>query len=138
VDTAIAVSVAVFVFHVPFRGSVILLACSSCIFLCGALFWGIFISAVAKSQLLAYQMVLLSSMLPAFLLSGLIYAIENMPAPIRLVTYIVPARYFITLLKGIFLKGVGMRVLWVEILFLLAYATVVFLLATRKLKAKLA
>ena len=138
VDTAIAVSVAVFVFHVPFRGSVILLACSSCIFLCGALFWGIFISAVAKSQLLAYQMGMLSSMLPAFLLSGLIYAIENMPAPIRVVTYIVPARYFITLLKGIFLKGVGVQVLWAEILFLLAYATVVFLLATRKLKAKLA
>jgi ABC-2 type transport system permease protein len=138
VDTAIAVSVAVFVFQVPFRGSVILLACSSCIFLCGALFWGIFISAVAKSQLLAYQMGMLSSMLPAFLLSGLIYAIENMPAPIRVVTYIVPARYFITLLKGIFLKGVGVEVLWAEILFLLAYATVVFLLATRRLKAKVA
>ena len=136
-DTLIAVTVAVFVFSVPFRGSLLLLAVSSCIFLCGALFWGIFVSSVAKTQLLAYQMGLISSFLPAFLLSGLIYAIENMPAPIQAFTYIVPARYFITLLKGIFLKGVGMRMLWSEILFLAAYAAIVFLLATRRLKAKL-
>ena len=138
VDTVIAVVVGVWVFGVPFRGSVLLLAVSSCIFLSGALFWGIFISAAVKSQLLAYQMSLVTAFLPAFILSGLVYAIETMPAPIQAFTYLVPARYFIVLLKGIFLKGVGLEVLWVELLFLAAYAGVVFLLATRKLKQKLA
>jgi ABC-2 type transport system permease protein len=138
IDTAIAVGVGVFVFGVPLRGSILLLAGSSCVFLWGALFWGIFISASVRSQLLAYQIGMLTSFLPAFLLSGLVYAIEGMPKPIQAVTYLVPARYFITLLKGIFLKGVGLEVLWVELLFLAVYATGVFLLATRKLKQKLA
>ena len=138
VDTIISVVVGVFVFGVPLLGSVLLLAVSSCIFLAGALFSGIFISAVTKSQLMAYQLSMVTSFLPAFLLSGLVYAIENMPAPIQAFTYLVPARYFINLLKGIFLKGVGISVLWLELLFLTAYATLVFLLATRKLKQKLA
>src|SRR5581483_3062212 len=138
IDTAIAVLVGVFVFHVPFRGSVWFLAVSSCIFLWGALFWGIFISAAVKSQLMAYQLSLITSFLPAFLLSGLVYAIEYMPKPIQVVTYLIPARYFINLLKGIFLKGVGLEVLWLELLFLIAYAAIVFVLATRKLTQKLA
>jgi ABC-2 type transport system permease protein len=138
IDTAIAVVVGVWIFGVPLRGSVTFLAVSSCIFLFGALFWGIFISAATKSQLLAYQMSLISSFLPAFILSGLVYAIETMPAPIQAFTYLVPARYFIVLLKGIFLKGVGVEVLWLELLFLAVYAAAVFLLATRKLKQKLA
>jgi ABC-2 type transport system permease protein len=137
-DTAIAVLVGVFIFHVPMRGSIWFLALSSCIFLWGALFWGIFISAAVKSQLLAYQMGLITSFLPAFLLSGLIYAIEYMPAPVKAVTYLVPARYFINLLKGIFLKGVGIEVLWQELLFLIAYAALIFVFATRKLSQKLA
>jgi ABC-2 type transport system permease protein len=136
VDTLIAV--VVLVFAVPMRGSLLFLAVSSCIFLWGALFWGIFISATVKSQLLAYQLGILTSFLPAFLLSGLVYAIQNMPKPIQAITYLVPARYFISLLTGIFLKGVGMRVLWVELLFLTVYATAVFLLAVRKMKQKLA
>ena len=73
VDTAISVVVGVLVFHVPLRGSILLLGVSSCVFLCGALFWGIFVSVIAKSQLLAYQMGLLSSFLPALMLSGFIY-----------------------------------------------------------------
>jgi len=138
VDTVISVLVGVFVFHVPLRGSLLLLGVTSCVFLCGALFWGIFVSVVAKSQLLAYQMGLMSSFLPAMLLSGFIYAVDTMPVPIRALTYIVSARYFVTILKGIYLKGVGIQVLWAEILFLMVYATAVFLLATRKLRAKLA
>jgi len=138
IDTAIAVLVGVFVFDVPLRGSLWFLALSSCVFLWGALFWGIFISAAVKSQLLAYKVGLLTSFLPAFLLSGLIYAIEYMPGPIQAFTYLVPARYFINLLKGIFLKGVGIEVLWLELVFLAAYAGIVFVLATRKLTQKLA
>ena len=132
IDTVIAVLVGVFVFDVPLRGSIWFLALSSCVFLWGALFWGIFISAAVKSQLLAYQMGLITSFLPAFLLSGLIYAIEYMPAPIQAFTYLVPARYFINLLKGIFLKGVGSKCCGWNLLFLVGYAAIVFVLATQK------
>ncbi len=130
--------VGVFVFRVPFRGSLPLLAVSTCVFLFGALFWGIFISAVAKTQVAAYQMGILSSFLPAFLLSGFVYSIETMPWVIQVITHIVPARYLVTILKGIFLKGVGLSVLWGELGFLALYAVIVFLLATRKLNQKLA
>jgi ABC-2 type transport system permease protein len=136
-DATIAVLVGVFVFEVPFRGSLPLLAVSTCVFLFGALFWGIFVSAAARTQVAAYQMGLLSSFLPAFLLSGFIYSIESMPWVIQVITYIIPARYVVTILKGIFLKGVGLSVLWGELGFLTLYATVVFLLATRKLNQKL-
>ncbi len=137
-DTIIIMGVGVFVFQVPLRGNPLLVLVTSCIFLVGALFWGILLSAITRSQLLAYQMGMVTSFLPAFLLSGFVFAIENMPTVIQGVTYIVPARYFITILKGIFLKGVGVEVLWLEIGLLAVYATVVFLAATRKLRQKLA
>ncbi len=138
IDLIVCLVVGVWVFGVPLKGSVVLLFVSSCLFLFGALCWGVFISASTRSQLVAYQMGTLTSFLPAFLLSGFIYSIQNMPIVIQAFTYIVPARYFVTLLKAIFLKGVGWRVLWVELLFLLAYATLVFILASRKMRQKLA
>ncbi|HWB84595.1 MAG TPA: ABC transporter permease [Bryobacteraceae bacterium] len=136
-DAAIAVIVAVFIFGVPFRGSAIILAVSTCVFLFGALFWGIFISAAAKTQLQAYQMGMLSSFLPGFLLSGFVYAIETMPKAIQAITLIVPARYYVSLLKDVFLKGVGLRLMGGELMFLALYAVIVFFLATRKLNQKL-
>jgi ABC-2 type transport system permease protein len=137
-DTAIAVAAGVLVFHVPFRGSLLFLAVTSAIFLTGALFWGIFVSVIAGSQLLAYQIGILTSFLPALLLSGFIYSIGNMPHVVQVFTYVVPARYFITILKGVFLKGVGFQTLYLEVAFLAAYAVLVFLLATWKLRRKLA
>jgi len=137
-DAAIAVVVGLAVFQVPLRGSVLLLAVSTCVFLFGALFWGIFVSASARTQLQAYQVGILTSFLPAFLLSGFVYSIENMPPVIQAISRIVPARYFVTILKGIFLKGSGLRILWGELGFLALYATIVFLLATRQLTRKLA
>jgi ABC-2 type transport system permease protein len=104
----------------------------------GALFWGIFISAVTRTQQNAYQISLLTSFLPAMLLSGFVWSIENMPKAIQVITRAVPARYFVTILKGVFLKGVGLNVLWGELGFLALYAAIVFLLATRTLKQKLA
>jgi ABC-2 type transport system permease protein len=80
---------------------------------------------------------LLSSFLPAFLLSGFVYAIETMPPVIQAITYIVPARYVVTILKGIFLKGVGLNVLWGQLGFLALYGGLVFLFATRKMNQKL-
>ena len=126
------------IFKVPLRGSLVFLAVSSCIFLIGALCWGILISTVTRSQLVAYQLGMLSSFLPAFILSGFIFAIENMPTVIQIVTYLFPARYFVSILKGIFLRGVGLHVLWFEVLLLVVYAAIVFLIAVRKLRQKVA
>ena len=137
-DMLIAVLVGLGIFHVPFRGSALVLAGSAAVFLIGALFWGIFISAATRSQLMAYQVGFLTSFLPAFLLSGFIYATENMPVPIQVISYIFPARYFVTILKGVFLKGVGVEVLWMDLSFLAAYTAIVFLLAVWKLKQKVA
>jgi ABC-2 type transport system permease protein len=136
-DATIALVVGIFVFQVPFRGSLLLLAVSTCVFLFGALFWGIFVSAAAKTQLQAYQMGILSSFLPAFLLSGFIYATENMPTVIQVISHVIPARYAISILKGVFLKGVGLDVLWGELAFLALYAAIVFVMATRKMNQKL-
>jgi len=138
IDTVLAVAAGVGIFKVPLRGSLLFLAATSCIFLIGALCWGILISAVTRSQLVAYQLGMLSSFLPAFILSGFIFAIENMPAVIQVFTYVFPARYFVSILKGIFLRGVGMHVLWFEVALLSVYATAVFLIAVRKLRQKVA
>ena len=105
--------------------------------LVGVLFWGIFVSAAAKTQLQAYQMGLLSSFLPAFLLSGFAFAIANMPLPVQAITFIVPARYFVALVKGIFLRGVGLEVLWADALFLAVFAIVVIGIAIRKTRKHL-
>jgi ABC-2 type transport system permease protein len=136
-DLVIALVIGILIFRVPFRGSLLLLSATSGVYLFGALCWGILISALMKSQLLAYQMGMLTSYLPTFMLSGYFFAIENMPTPIRLTTYFVPARYFITILKGIFMKGVGLEVLWLELVCLIVFAVVVFLVATRQLRRKL-
>ena len=137
-DAAIAVVVGLLIFQVPFRGSALILAGSSCIFLFGALFWGIFISAATRNQLQAYQLGILSSFLPSFLLSGFIYSIETMPAPIQAISHIVPSRYFVTILKDVFLKGAGLNVLGTELAFLTLYGAIVFFLAVRKLNQKMA
>jgi ABC-2 type transport system permease protein len=138
VDTLISIVAGLLVFGVPLRGNPLLLIVSSCLFLLGSLSLGILISATARSQVLAYQMGMLSSFLPAFLLSGFVYSIENMPRVIQIITYVVPARYFVTILKGVFLKGIGIRLLWGELVFLTVFASIVFLLATRKLRQKVA
>ena len=137
-DMLIVIALGMAVFQVPLRGSIPLLLGTGCIFLFGSLFWGILLSALTRSQLMAYQLGILTSFLPAFMLSGFIYSIENMPRVIQAISVIVPARYFVTILKGIYLKGVGVSVLWPQILFLIAYTTLVFFLATRKLKQKMA
>lgn len=130
IDTIMSVLVAIYVFNIPFRGSVALLAVTSCVFLCGAMFSGLLVSSVAESQLVAFQVGMVTSFLPGFLLSGFIYIIDNMPAPIQLITRVVPARYFVTIVRSIFQKGVGLDVLWPDALFLLAFSILAFALAT--------
>ncbi len=136
-DMIIAIVSGVLIFDVPLRGNPLFLVLSGCLFLFGALAWGVLLSSMVRSQLLAYQLGVVTSFLPAFLLSGFIYAVENMPVPIQVVTHIVPARYFINLLKGIYLKGVGVQVLFLEVVFLAVYAAIVCLVATRNLRQKL-
>jgi ABC-2 type transport system permease protein len=137
-DSAIALVVGVFIFNVPFRGSILMLTVSTCVFLCGALFWGIFISASNRTQVAAYQLGLLSSFLPGFLLSGFVFAVDTMPKAIQAISVIVPARYFVTIVKAVFLKGVGFGLLWNQLLYLVLYASIVFWLSIRKMNQKVA
>jgi len=137
-DMLIALFVGVVIFGVPLKGSWVLLLFSACVFLYGALAWGLYISAMFRNQLAAYQMGTLTSFLPAFLLSGFIYPLSNMPWIIRVISFIIPARYFIDMTKGIFLKGTGLRLLWVDLLLLIVYAVGISFLAVRKLRQKIA
>ena len=138
VDMVLTVVVGVILFAVPLRGSTLFLAFSGCLFLVGALFWGILVSALTRSQLVAYQLAMLTSFLPAFLLSGFVFAIENMPLPVQVASHLFPTRYFVTILKGIFLRGVGIEVLFLEVGLLAAYAGLIYLVVLKKLKQKVA
>jgi len=137
VDVGIIVLVAVFWFRVPLHGSLTLLMASSTIFLLGALGIGLFLSAATKNQQVAFQLAILITMLPSLLLSGFFSPIEYMPPVLRAVTYLVPARYFLVILRGIFLKGVGLVVLWRELLFLGVFAVVMLMASSAKFKKRL-
>jgi ABC-2 type transport system permease protein len=130
VDVVLVSVVGVVLFGVPFRGSPVLLMALSLAFIVGAAGLGMFISAVARSQLLATQLAMVLTFLPAFLLSGFMYAIEVMPPALRAITYLIPARYFLVVTRGIFLKGVGADVLRVQGLLMIGFAVVGLLAAT--------
>jgi ABC-2 type transport system permease protein len=137
VDLALVVGAGVLIFGVPFRGSYVFLLIISLIFLTGTLSWGLLVSVISKSQLQASQIAVLSAFLPSFLLSGFIYPIENMPVALQVITFIVPARYFVEILKGLFLQGVGLSVLWPQVLALVIYAVVILNLARRKFSKRI-
>jgi len=137
IDMVLSVLVGEFFFHIPLRGSLWLLFAMSVIFLAGALSLGMLISIITRSQLLASQLALVATMLPAFLLSGFIFPIDNMPAPIRGITYMVTARYFVTILRGIYLKDVGLDVLAGEAGLLVVFTIVVMTLSIRKFRKKI-
>lgn len=137
IDFLIAIGMSRFIFNVPFKGNIILLFFSSCLFLTGALMLGMYISVISKSQRLANQLAILSTFLPTFLLSGFIYPIYNMPKAIQAITYFIPATYFIIILKGIYLKGVGIDILWPQILFLFLFACGMVFLSNRNFTKKI-
>jgi ABC-2 type transport system permease protein len=126
-----------YVFEVPFRGDLPLLLVLSLVFLVVALSLGMLISIVSKSQFVASQFAMVATLLPAFLLSGFVFPIENMPAVLQFATQIIPARYFVTILRGIYLKGVGPAVLWSEALLLAMFGMVFLLLAMHKFRKKI-
>ncbi len=136
-DVTIAVVMGRWLFNVPIAGNAGLLFGMAAIFLTGALFWGMTLSIVLKSQVLANQIAIVSGYLPTLILSGFVFAIDNMPLPIQWITYIVPARYFITLLRGIYMKGIGLEIMWLDAFLLSLYAVFMIILANRKFKFKL-
>lgn len=136
-DVAVTVLAGIVIFGVPLRGSVLLLAMMTLLFLMGALGLGIFISAVLKSQVLATQVALVATYLPALLLSGFLFDINAMPALLQVITLIVPARYFVAVTRGILLKGVGVEVLWAQGVSMVIFATVGLSLATLSFRKRI-
>jgi ABC-2 type transport system permease protein len=112
------------IFGVGVAGSVLWLATATVLFLFASLGLGILISSIADTQQVAFMISILVTFLPAFILSGFIFPIRNMPAVIQAVTYIVPARYYIAALRAIMLKGAGVGVFWPDLVFLVAFSVV--------------
>jgi ABC-2 type transport system permease protein len=136
-DVIVCALIAVLWFHVPFRGSFITLLFSSAMFMVVVLSLGFFISVIAKNQLAASQIALLATFLPAFLLSGFLYAIEQMPVVLQGITRILPARYYVSVLKKIFLKGTPTALLYADLVPLAIFTLVLALLATRSFHKRL-
>jgi ABC-2 type transport system permease protein len=136
-DVAVAVAMGTFLFQVPFRGSVPLLFGFAAVFLAGALSLGMLFSVAARSQLAASQMAMAFTFLPSYLLSGFVFSIDSMPPLARVATYLVPARYLVKAIRGIWLKGVGIGTLAVEAALLAAFAGATMLAATRMFRKKI-
>jgi ABC-2 type transport system permease protein len=136
-DLSLAVLMGQWIFQVPLRGSVALLFSLSCIYIFVALALGLTISTFARTQLLANQMAMITGFLPTFLLSGFTFSIANMPTWLQIITYGIAPRYYVTILKDVFLKGVGFSFLWRETLVLIGMAIAGLWVATRSFKKEL-
>ena len=136
-DLSLAVLMAKWVFQVPFRGSLVLLFLLSSIYLVAALALGLTISTVARTQLLANQVAMIAGFLPSFLLSGFTFSIPNMPTWLQVITYGIAPRYYVTILKDLFLKGVDVSFVWQETLVLIGMALAGIGIATRLFKKEL-
>jgi len=137
-DVIVCALIAIYWFHVPFRGAFLTLLASSAMFLVVVLSLGFFISVIAKSQLAASQIALLVTFLPAFLLSGFLYSIEQMPVVLQWITRILPARYYVSVLKKIFLKGTPAALLYADLVPLAVFTIALALLATHAFHKRLA
>ena len=126
-----------FVFRVPINGSLILLALESFLFILTALSLGIFISTISNSQQTAMMVSLMGLMLPVILLSGFIFPIDSMPLPLQVISNIVPAKWFIIIIKSIMLKGVGIVTIWKETLILFLMTVFFIGLSIKKYKIRL-
>jgi ABC-2 type transport system permease protein len=130
--------VAVGWFEVPLRGSVALLVVMCLVYLLSTLGLGLFVSTISSTQQQAMVTTSFFFLMPMIFLSGFIFPIENMPAAIQPVTYLIPLRYFLVFLRGIFLKGIGIEVLWPQALALLAWGLAILTLATLRSTKRLA
>ncbi|OHD67128.1 MAG: hypothetical protein A2W19_03765 [Spirochaetes bacterium RBG_16_49_21] len=136
-DVVVGLSIGYFAFGVPFKGNFAELCLISLLFLVGTSSLGILISAATRVQVLSVQIAIVATYLPSFILSNFIFPIRSMPFVIQGITYIVPAKYLITVLKAIALKGVGYSLLWTQIIFLTIFCLVVLALSVRKFKVVL-
>jgi len=137
VDVLLVVAVAVFWFQVPLRGSFPLLFGISAIYILCTLGLGLFISTISNTQQQAMMTATFFFLMPMIYLSGFVFPIENMPGAIQWVTYLIPLRYFLVVVRGIFLKGVGMEILWPQVAALAAWGTVVLSLAVVRSRKRL-
>jgi ABC-2 type transport system permease protein len=137
IDVAVCAWLAIAWFHVPFRGTYLTLAISSALFMIVVLSLGFFISVIAKSQFAASQIALLVTFLPAFLLSGFLFAIDQMPVVLQWITRILPARYYVSILKEIFLKGSSTTMLAADLIPLSVFAVILAFVATRSFHKRL-
>lgn len=136
-DVVCALTIGNFVFHVPLRGSFIELTIISVLFLVGTSSIGMLISSITRVQVLSVQLAIVVMYLPSLMLSDFIFPIKNMPIIVRLLTYIVPAKYMIVVLKGIILKGVGFYALWMQVLFLFLFSVIVLGLSVKTFRVSL-
>jgi ABC-2 type transport system permease protein len=138
VGLALCLLAAKFLFHVPFRGSVGVLAGASMLYLLVALGVGLLISSATRNQFVASQLTMLVTFLPAFMLSGFLFDLRSMPAPVRLITYALPARYYVALLQTVFLAGDVWSVIVPNAAVLAGMAAVLLVLSLWVTKKKLA
>ena len=136
-DMVLCILVGRFWFKVPIKGSIPLLMCLSVLFLFSAIGLGLLISTIAKTQRVAMLMSMMISLLPTFLLSGFVFSIEDMPKALQIVTYLVPARYFLKILRGIFMKGLGLSMLWMDLAWLMAFALAMLFISAKRFGKKL-
>lgn len=134
----LVIAVGGFVFDVPFRGAAPTLALLSLLFLVGMLGQGLLISVITQNQMVATQVATMSSMLPSLLLSGFVFPIENMPRPLQWLSRVVPARYFVSGLRGVLLRGNGIVELWPEALLLSVFGALMLTMATLRFKRTIA
>jgi ABC-2 type transport system permease protein len=137
IDLVIIVCAGYLIFHVPIKGSLLQLTALSLLYLTSSLGMGVFVSTIADTMQSAMLAALFISLLPSVLLSGFIFPIENMPVAIQLITYLFPGRYFVTAIRGVYLKGVGLSVLWPEALMLLCFSTAIVWLSASRFQEKL-
>jgi ABC-2 type transport system permease protein len=133
-DVICALVIGYFIFNIPFRGSFLELCMVSVFFLIGSSSLGILISTISRVQVVSLQLAIVITYLPTLILSDFIFPIKNMPLIIQIITYIIPAKYMIVVLKGIILKGVGYPVLYTQILFLIIFCIIVVALSIKKFK----
>ncbi len=138
IDVVVVVAAALLWFQIPLRGSPLLLFVCSIIYLLTTLGIGLFVSTISDTQQQAMMTATFFFLMPMLYLSGFIFPIENMPSVIQQFTYLIPLRYFIVIVRGIFLKGVGVAVLWPQILALLAWGLVIIGLAVARSRKTLA
>jgi ABC-2 type transport system permease protein len=134
IDTIFCEAIAVFWYRVPFRGAIVMMLLASALFLAVVLLLGYWISAATKSQLAASQFSLVITFMPAFLLSGFAFPIDQMPIAVQAITYLTPARYYLSLVKAIFLKGTGWSPLLPQLFALTLFATIVGRMALRSFR----